>query len=96
MSVVTEYICDVCGKIEKEEKQLHTVMPYYPLSRPRGWGYLHLFRPTLPCPSQVASISMRPLELEMKTLCSLECLEKALTELQQKVGAWRTESDRLK
>jgi len=92
MSVVTEFVCDICGKVEREEKKPHTVMPYYPLYRPCGWGYLHLFRPTLPCPSQMAKAPMLSPDPEIKTFCSLECLEKFLPELQQKVEAWRVEA----
>ncbi len=94
MSVVAEYICDGCGKIEREEKQPYTVMPLYPLDLPRGWGYLHLSRPTLPCPNQMAKVLTLPPQPEMKTICSLECLEKALIELQQKLAKWRDEAGR--
>jgi hypothetical protein len=94
MSLVSEYICDICGKIEREERRYSHVQPLYPLERPRGWGYVHVFRPTLPCPNQSGTARLQLLPSpEIYITCSLECLGKALTELQQKAVRWRTEAE---
>jgi hypothetical protein len=87
MSMTLEFVCEGCGKKERQEigGYAHTLPAMGHI--PRNWGYMTIHSPLSPCPNQ-ASPGFPVIITRHWVVCSQECLEKLLARI-YKAEEWK-------